>query len=148
MTHFLQKALKDREGWRDTEDESQTKSLCLHGVWGSTLCQVNVFWFINPEAFQKTLSLLDFYRGFITYMHAESLQSCLTFCNPIDCSPLGFSVCRILQQECWSGLPFPPSGDLPNPGIEPVSLMSPALAARFFTTSITWEAHHYIYTVG
>ena len=36
----------------------------------------------------------------------------------------------------WSGLPCPPPGDLPNPGIEPTSLMSPALADRFFTTSI------------
>ena len=32
------------------------------------------------------------------------------------------------RQECWSVLPFPPPGDLPYPGIEPVSLMSPALA--------------------
>ena len=34
----------------------------------------------------------------------------------------------------WSGWPFPPPGDLPDPGIEPTSLMSPALAGRFFTT--------------
>ena len=33
----------------------------------------------------------------------------------------------------------PPPGDLPDPGIEPASLTSPALAGRFFTTSITWE---------
>ena len=37
------------------------------------------------------------------------------------------------RQEYWSGLPFPPPGCLPNPGIQPVSL-SPALASRFFTT--------------
>ena len=48
---------------------------------------------------------------------------------------MGFS-----RQEYWSGLPFPSPGDLPNPGIEPVSLMSPALAGSFFTTSATWEA--------
>ena len=42
-------------------------------------------------------------------------------------------------QEYWSGLPFPPPGDFPNPGIEPVSLLSPALTGRFFTTSATWE---------
>ena len=45
------------------------------------------------------------------------------------------------RQEYWSGLPFPPPGDLPNPGIELVSLTSPALAGRFFTTSATWQAH-------
>ena len=49
--------------------------------------------------------------------------------------PLGFS-----RQEYWSGLPCPPPGDLSNPGIEPWSLMSPALAGGFFTTSTTWEA--------
>ena len=37
--------------------------------------------------------------------------------------------------------PFPYPGDLPNPGIKPESLMSPALVGRFFTTSATWEAH-------
>ena len=37
-------------------------------------------------------------------------------------------------QEYWSRLPFPPPRDLPNPGIKPVSLLSTALAGRFFTT--------------
>ena len=40
----------------------------------------------------------------------------------------------------WSGLPCPPPEDLPNPGIEPMSLTSPALAGGFFTTNTTWEA--------
>ena len=48
---------------------------------------------------------------------------------------MGFS-----KQEHWIGLPFPSPRDLPDPGIEPESLMSPALAAGFFTTSATWEA--------
>ena len=43
------------------------------------------------------------------------------------------------RQENWSGLPFPSPGNVSNPGIEPVSFMSPALAGRFFTTSDTWE---------
>ena len=45
-----------------------------------------------------------------------------------------------LRQEYRSGLPFPPPGALPEPGIEPSSLASPALAVEFFTTSTTWEA--------
>ena len=45
------------------------------------------------------------------------------------------------RQEYWSGLPCPPPGDISNPGIEPASIMSPALAGGFFTTSTTWEAH-------
>ena len=48
---------------------------------------------------------------------------------------MGFS-----RQEYWSGLPFLPPGDLPNPGIEPMSLTTPVLATRFFTSSTTWEA--------
>ena len=43
------------------------------------------------------------------------------------------------KQEHWSGLPCPPPGDLPYPGIELSSLMSPELASRFFITSATWK---------
>ena len=68
-------------------------------------------------------------------VYVKSLQSCSTLCDPWTVFPLGFS-----RQEYWNGLPYPPPGDLPNPGIEPVSFMSPALAGRFFTTGATWEA--------
>ena len=44
------------------------------------------------------------------------------------------------RQEYWSGLLVPSPWDLPSPGIEPMSLESPTLAGRFFTTSATWEA--------
>ena len=44
------------------------------------------------------------------------------------------------REEYWSGLPCPPPGDLPDSGVEPAYLMSPALAGGFFTTSTTWEA--------
>ena len=47
---------------------------------------------------------------------------------------------ELFRQEYWSGLPFPSPGDLPDPGIQPVSLVFPALAGRFFSTSTTWEA--------
>ena len=48
---------------------------------------------------------------------------------------MGFS-----RQEYWSELPCPSPGDLPNPGIEPASLTSTAMAGGFFTTRATWEA--------
>ena len=48
---------------------------------------------------------------------------------------MGFS-----RKEYQSGLPCPPPGDLPNPGIEPRSLVSPAFPGGFFITSTTWEA--------
>ena len=41
------------------------------------------------------------------------------FCDPRDCSPPGSSIHGILQQEYWSGLPFPSPGKLPDPGIKP-----------------------------
>ena len=47
---------------------------------------------------------------------------------------------RFFRQEYWNGLPCPSPGDLPNPAIEPVSLMTPALTGGFFTTNVTWEA--------
>ena len=45
---------------------------------------------------------------------------------------------RFSRQEYWSGLPFPSLGNLANPGLEPTSLKSPALAGRLFTTSTAW----------
>ena len=65
-------------------------------------------------------------------MRAKSLQSWPSLCDPA--LSMGFS-----RQEHWSGLPCPPPGNFPEPDIEPMSLMSPALASRFFTTHATWE---------
>ena len=48
---------------------------------------------------------------------------------------MGFS-----RREYWSGLSCASQVDLPNPGMEPMSLMSPALAGRFVSTSTTWES--------
>ena len=49
---------------------------------------------------------------------------------------------EFFRQEYWSELPCPPPGDLPNPVVEPTSLMSPTLASRCFTTSATLEAQN------
>ena len=67
---------------------------------------------------------------------------CLTLCDPLECCPPGAPSMGFFRQEYWSGLPCSPPGDLPDPGIEPASLRTPALAGRFFTTSATWEAHN------
>ena len=47
---------------------------------------------------------------------------------------------RFFKQEDWSKLPRPPPGNLPDPEMEPASLMFPMLAIVFFTTSAIWEA--------
>ena len=71
---------------------------------------------------------------------AKSLQLCQTLCNSVDCSHQAPLSMRFPREEYRSGLPFPSPGDLPDPGIEPASPATPALAGRFFTTN-TWEAH-------
>ena len=74
-------------------------------------------------------------------MRVKTLQWCLTVCDPTDYiahqAPLSMG---FFKQEYWSGLSCLPPGDLPHPGIESASLVSPALADGFFTTSATWEA--------
>ena len=87
----------------------------------------------------------------LTCVRAKSLQSCPTLCDPLDCTDhqaplsMGFS-----RQEYWSGFPCPPLRELPDPGIEPASLVSPELAGEFFTTSGTWEAlgSNYLLTIA
>ena len=70
-------------------------------------------------------------------------HSCL-FANPMDSCQAPLSI-EYSSREYWSRLPFPTPGDLSNPGIEPASLASPALAGGFFTTSAPWEAHDSIH---
>ena len=71
----------------------------------------------------------------------SAAPSCLTLWDHTDCSPPGSSVHGVLRARIldWGASPGDPPGDLPHPGIELSSLMSPALAARFFTTGATWE---------
>ena len=78
--------------------------------------------------------MVHIYDGILYVLH---LQLCPTFATPqpVACqAPLSMGFSR---QEYWSGLPCPPPGDRPDPGIKPTSLLSPALAGRFFTTSAT-----------
>ena len=62
----------------------------------------------------------------------------------MDYSPSGSSVQGILQARILEWVRCPSPRDLSNPGIEPTSLMSPALLGRFFTTSITWEGQEWL----
>ena len=68
-------------------------------------------------------------------MSAQLLSHVQLFATPwiVACqAPLCM---RFFRQEYWSGLPFPPPGDLPYPVIERTFLASPALAGRFFTNA-------------
>ena len=94
-------------------------------------CQASLFFTVS-WSFLKLMSI-----GLVM------LSNHLILCHPHLVLPLIFSSIRVFQaplsmeffrQEYWCGLPFPTPGDLPNPGIEPASLVSPSLAGRFFTT--------------
>ena len=73
---------------------------------------------------------------------AQSLQLCLSLCDPVDWGPPGSSVHGLLQARILECLTFPSPGNLPGPGIKHESLRSPAFAGRFFTTSATWEVQN------
>ena len=60
--------------------------------------------------------------------------------DPMACSPPDSSVHAIFQARILECCHFLRQVDLPNPGIEPMSLASLALAGRFFTSSATWKA--------
>ena len=70
-------------------------------------------------------------QWFLVYSQAVQTSclcsSCPTLCDPLDYSPQTSLSMGFFRQEYWSGLPFPPPGDLPDPGMEPVSSVSPAL---------------------
>ena len=82
------------------------------------------------------------FRDPIVCMHAKSLPSCLTLCNPMDCSHQSPLCMGLSRQEHWSGLPCPSPGDLPDPGTEPTSLMCAALADGFFITNPSGRERH------
>ena len=66
---------------------------------------------------------------------AQSLSCARHFATPLAVAHQAPTSMGFSRQECWSGLPRPPPGDLPDPGIEPTSLMSPALAGGFFAAA-------------
>ena len=78
-----------------------------------------------------------FYPLSVVFSHFSLVQ---LFATPWTVAHQSSLPMRFSRQEYWSVLPFPPPGDLPDPGFEPVSLMSPALAGGFFTINATWEA--------
>ena len=86
---------------------------------------------------REKLQSLSFY-WFIT-LYVSCVCTCMlshvwSFATPWTVTPQAPLSMRFSRQEYWSGLPFPSPGDLPDPGVEPASPVSPALAGRFFIT--------------
>ena len=105
-----------------------------------TSCIINCTYFKCSDVFWQM------YKPTNACIHAQLFQSCLTLRHPMDrgacCqAPLSMGFPR---QEYWSGLPFPPPGDLRDPGIKPVSPVSACTAGRFFATEPavhSWKHH-------
>ena len=70
-------------------------------------------------------------------------QSCLTLCDPMDCSPPGSSVHGMLQARILEWVAMPSSRGSSQPRDQTQSLTSPALAGMFSTTSVTWKVSHF-----
>ena len=96
---------------------SPPKSDCLAKHWAQS-------WYTKQTPLSCMLS---------RFSHIQLFATLWTAAHQAPLS-MGFS-----RHEYWSELPFLPPRDLPNPGIELESLMSPEVAGRFFTTSTTWE---------
>ena len=102
------------------------KSLLLVRVWESyqaaSLCLMRERRWGNPPHPQSLPRAAALLRE--VCVCAKSLQSYSTLCNPIGLQSAKLLCPRDSPEEYWSGLPFSPPGDLPNPGIKPVSLTS------------------------
>ena len=72
-------------------------------------------------------------------LHAKSLQSCPTLCNPMDYSLPGSTIHGILQERILELIAMPFSRWSSQPWLKPMSLMSWAMAGGFLTTSATWQ---------
>ena len=106
----------------------------------SSLCLLFYSGFQSIEDANMQLQLGGQFTGSTCVCARKSFQSCLTLTLwTVACQaplPTGFS-----REEYWNGLPCTSPADLPDPGIEPTSLESPALAEGFFTIRATWEDH-------
>ena len=106
----------------------------LKPAWTSGSSQFTYCWSLAWRILSITLLACDVKallgRRKLNCAPARSVtQSCPTLCDPMDCSPPGSSM-GFSRQEHWSGLLFPSPRDLPDPGIELASPISPALQAE------------------
>ena len=101
------------------------------------------------ESYEKVDWAWGFFLNHVSFrcacVHAKSLQSCLILCDPMDCILPGSRVHGIPSKNAGMGCHALLQRNLPDLGIKPASLTSPALAGRLFTTSAAWETHSFNY---
>ena len=103
----------------------------LKELWHDTFGDIVTFIYLPTDAIKGRK---------LAWVQAKSLQSCLTLCDPVDCSPPGSSVHGTLQARILEWAAMPSSRGSSRPRGQICTLESPALAGRFFTTNTTWEA--------
>ena len=121
--------------WSVIDLGSRDKGLSLPQL---TLCILPTYGICEKQIL--SLSCLCVHLLKLCAVHAKSLSHVrffVTLWTLAHQAPLSMGFSR---QEYWSGWPCPPPGDLPDPGLEPESLMSPASTGGFSITSTTWEA--------
>ena len=107
------------------QDEKQDEALCALEKQAPEIARYHGSCWINPDSYIfsyiKKIKIIN-WDTCSSWLSSEVAQSCLTLCDPMDCSLPGSSFMESSRQEYWIGLPSP--GDLPDPRIEP---RSPAL---------------------
>ena len=115
--------------------KQEVLEMAVSGVWDA------IFGFLLN--FFSCLQDMPQWKLWYAYIHACSVtKSCWLSTTPWTIAHQAPLSMEFSRQEYCSGLPFPFPGDLPNSGIEPKSLISRALASRFFTTRAPWEVKH------
>ena len=110
----------------------------VHGIIQARILEC----FGRPSSRESSICLWHCEAGYlhhlespINYYCCSATKSCLTLCNPWTIACKAALSMGLSRQEYWSGFPCPPPGDLSNPGMEPVSLVSFALQADSLSTA-------------
>ena len=120
--HFLKKNIQNKLNDTTHCYKSQRRKLKVQAAW-DWLCNMVLKRENSGNETKKYTGLGHISSKwtnilYIYYIYCCSVaKSCLTLCDPMDCSPPGFSVHGFPRQEHWSGSPFLSPGDIPNPGV-------------------------------
>ena len=123
------------------KESDTTEQLHFHFPFQLSLHRVTLYspynYFLNEKKIHQLFvrAVIGLDACMLSYF--SRVQLCATLWTVAHLALLSMEFSR---QENWSGLPFPPPGDLPGPEMELTCPMSPVLAGGFFTTSATWEA--------
>ena len=126
-----------------------TKTWCSQIGKGKSLSHVRLSLCDRPGSYVHGIQLLHWQADFSPRSHlgSQNIDRNTTFCVRAHAQSTPWTVAlwaslsmEFSRQEYWSELPFPTPSDLSSPGIEPASLLYPALAGRFFYHWATWES--------